>query len=193
MKRAPGLVELSRRDFCAFACLGAAGATLAACFDSGTGAVQTGGLDGTGDGTVDASTGGSGSNVQGHPDGGMGSTDGGVAGATCSGTYTDVGAPSTYTLNTPKHVTAINMFVVKDSNGFYAMTGRCTHQGVTLNNYSGGSFHCSAHGADFDINGQVQDGPTSTPLAHYSMCTLASGNLGVETTIKVGSTVRLVA
>src|SRR5450432_2412736 len=117
MKRAPGLIEVSRRDFCAFACLGAAGATLAACFDSGKGAVQTGGLDGTGDGngTVDAPTGGggggggSGSNVQGHPDGGMGSTDGGVA-ATCSGTYTDVGATSSYTLNTPKYVSAIKMF-----------------------------------------------------------------------------------
>jgi nitrite reductase/ring-hydroxylating ferredoxin subunit len=199
MKRAPGLIEVSRRDFCAFACLGAAGATLAACFDSGKGAVQTGGLDGTGDnnGTVDApsagSGSGSGSNVQPHPDGGTGPTpDGGVA-ATCSGTYTDVGTPASYTVNVPKYLSSIGMFVVKDSSGFYAMTSRCTHQGVTLNNYSGGSFHCNAHGADFNINGAVLGGPTNTPLAHYSMCTLASGNLGVETTIKVAATVRLMA
>jgi Rieske Fe-S protein len=197
MKRAPGLIELSRRDFCAFACLGAAGATLAACFDSGK-AVQTGGLDGTGDnngdGTPDApQSSGSGSNVGPHPDAGSGPTpDGGVA-ATCSGTYTDVGTPASYTANVPKYVSAIAMFVVKDSSGFYAMTSKCTHQGVTLNNYSGGSFHCNAHGADFDINGAVEDGPTSKALQHYSMCTLASGNLGVETTIKVAATVRLVA
>jgi Rieske Fe-S protein len=199
MKRALGLVELSRRDFCAFACLGAAGATLAACFDSGKGAVQTGGLDGTGDngdGTIDASQSsgsGSGSNVGPHPDAGTGPTpDGGVA-ATCSGTYTDVGTPASYTVNVPKYVSAIGMFVIKDSSGFYAMTSKCTHQGVQLNNYSGGSFHCNAHGADFNINGAVLDGPTSKALQHYSMCTLASGNLGVETTIKVAATVRLVA
>ena len=187
------MIELSRRDFCAFACLGAAGATLAACMDSGKGAVQTGGLDGTGDGngTVDASSAGSGSNVT-HPDGGTSNPDGGVA-ASCSGTYTDVGTPASYTLNVPKYMSSIAMFVVKDSGGFYAMTSRCTHQGVTLNNYSSGSFYCPAHGAQFSINGAVLGGPTSTALAHYSMCTLASGNLGVETTIKVAASVRLMA
>jgi hypothetical protein len=39
----------------------------------------------------------------------------------------------------------------------------------------------------------VLGGPTSKALQHYSMCTLASGNLGVETTIKVAATIRLVA
>ena len=189
MKRVPGLIELSRRDFCAFACMGAAGATLAACFDSGTGAVQTGGLDGTGNGNPlpDAP---SGSNVN-HPDGGTGG-DGGVA-ASCAGTYTDVGAPSSYSLNVPKYQSSIGMFVVKDSGGFYAMTSRCTHQGVTLDNYSSGSFFCPAHGATFDINGSVLGGPTSKSLQHYSMCTLASGNVGVETTVKVAATLRLMA
>jgi nitrite reductase/ring-hydroxylating ferredoxin subunit len=186
------LIELSRRDFCAFACMGAAGAALAACFDSGTGAVQTGGLDGTGNGNPLPDAPGSGSNVGPHQDGGTGSTDGGVA-ASCAGTYTDVGAPSSYSLNVPKYQSAIGMFVVKDSGGFYAMTNKCTHQGVALNNYSGSSFHCPAHGADFDINGAVLDGPTSKALQHYSMCTLASGNVGVETTVKVAATVRLMA
>lgn len=191
MKRATGLIELSRRDFCAFACLGTAGAALAACFDSGQGAIQTGGLDGTPD--APSSGAGSGSSVTSHPDGGTASTpDGGIV-ATCAGTYTDVGAPSSYTLNVPKFVSSIAMFVVKDTSGFYAMTSKCTHQGVGLNNYSGGSFHCDAHGADFNINGAVLDGPTSKALQHYSMCTLASGNLGVETTIKVVATVRLMA
>ena len=46
MRRAPGLVESSRRDVCVFACLGAAGAAfLASCSGSGD-AVGTGGLDG---------------------------------------------------------------------------------------------------------------------------------------------------
>jgi Rieske Fe-S protein len=187
MKRAPALVELSRRDFCAFACLGI---TLAAgCLESGSGSVQTGGLDGTSNGNgPDA---GSGSVV--HPDGSVATTDGGTtSAATCSGTYHDVGARSTYTLNTPKYVSTIGMFVIKDAGGYYALTARCTHQGVTLNSQTT-KFHCPAHGADFTFTGAVIDGPTSTPLQAYAMCTLANGNLGVETTTKVASTVRLVA
>ncbi|MEO8845506.1 MAG: Rieske (2Fe-2S) protein [Kofleriaceae bacterium] len=184
MKRASGLIELSRREFCAFACLGLAAA---GCMDSGTGAVQTGGLDGTGTGqSPDA---GSGSVAPG--DGGVTNPDGGVA-ASCTGTFTDAGAASSYTLNTPKYLGAIGMFVVKDANGFYALTSRCTHQGVTIQ-VSGTKFHCNAHGADFTFDGAVIDGPTSKALQHYAMCTLASGNLGVETTMKVAATVRLVA
>jgi Rieske Fe-S protein len=185
MKRASGLIELSRRDFCAFACLGIAAA---GCLDSGTGAVQTGGLDGTGNGqSPDA---GSGSVLP--TDGGVTNPDGGVA-ASCTGTFTDVGAASTYTLNTPKYLSAIAMFVVKDATGFYALTSRCTHQGVTIQVSGGTKFHCNAHGADFTFNGAVIDGPTSKALQHYAMCTLANGNLGVETTLKVAATDRLVA
>ena len=182
MKRASGLIELSRRDFCAFACLGIAEA---GCLDGGTGAVQTGGLDGTGNQSPDA-----GSGVL-PGDAGVTNPDGGAA--SCSGTYTDVGAVSVFTLNTPKYLSSIGMFVVKDASGFYALTSRCTHQGVTLQVSGGTKFHCNAHGADFTFNGAVIDGPTFTPLQHYAMCTLANGNLGVETTMKVAATVRLVA
>src|SRR5664279_1994798 len=185
MKQASGLIELSRRDFCAFACLGIAAA---GCLDSGTGADQTGGLDGTGNGqSPDA---GSGSVVPG--DGGVTNPDGGVA-ASCTGTFTDVGAASTYALNTPKDLSSIAMFVVKDAGGFYALTSRCTHQGVTLQISGTTKFHCNAHGADFTFAGAVIDGPTSKALQHYAMCTLANGNLGVETTMKVAATVRLSA
>ncbi|CAN5643979.1 hypothetical protein BH11MYX1_BH11MYX1_52160 [soil metagenome] len=184
MKRAPELVELSRRDFCAFACLGI---TLASgCLDSGSGSVQTGGLDGT-NGGPDA---GSGAAV--HHDAAVGTPDAPVTAATCSGSFTDVGAASTYTLNTPKYVSAIGMFVIKDASGFYALTAKCTHQGVTLTRQTT-KFHCNAHGADFTFTGAVIDGPTTKALQAYAMCTLANGNLGVETTVKVASTVRLVA
>ena len=188
MKRSTGLVELSRRDFCALASLGLAAA---GCLGSGNGSVQTGGLDGTGDGNGGGPDAGSGAVT--HPDGSVATTDGGTTtAATCSGTYTDVGAPSTYALNTPKYNSATKMFVIKDSSGYYALTAKCPHQGVTIN-YAPTSFHCPAHGADFTVTGAVIDGPTSKALQAYAMCTLANGNLGVETATKVASTVRLVA
>jgi cytochrome b6-f complex iron-sulfur subunit len=188
MRRAPGLVEASRREFCAFACLGAAGAALlVSCSGSGD-AVGTGGLDGVdGNGNpVDAS------NVI-HPDGGSGSGSGsGSNGGTCTGTATDVGAPSTFVLNTPKLISGSAMFIVRDANGLYALTSRCTHQGVTLSAQTAQSkFHCSAHGADFTFNGAVIDGPTSKALQHYALCLLANGNVGLQTATKVDATVRL--
>jgi Rieske Fe-S protein len=191
MKRASELIELSRRDFCALACLGA-GITLTGCFsDSGTGAVQTGGLDGTGNpNQPDSGTSNPG-------DASVSNPDGGTSGATCTGTSFDVGAPSAYAVNTAKQFGSPNyIYVVKDANGYYAMTSRCTHQGVVTSPQGSGAstkFHCSAHGADFSIAGAVIDGPTSKALQHYGMCLLANGNLAVQTTVKVAATVRLVA
>jgi Rieske Fe-S protein len=189
MRRAPELVEASRREFCAFACLGAAGAAfLASCSTSGGDAVGTGGLDGVdGNGNpVDAS------NVT-HPDGGgSGSGSGsGSNGGTCTGSATDVGAPSSFVLDTPKLISASAMFIVRDANGLYALTSRCTHQGVTLSAQTAQSrFHCNAHGADFTFNGAVIDGPTSKALQHYALCLLPNGNVGLQTT-QVAATVRL--
>jgi nitrite reductase/ring-hydroxylating ferredoxin subunit len=185
MKRAQGLHEFSRRDFCAFACLGAAGATFAACFSDGTGAVGTGGLNGSdGNNSVDAS------NVT-HPDAsGSGSGSGSGSAATCSGTYVDVGAPTTFTMNVPKLVSGSSVFIVRDANGLYALSSKCTHQGVSLTAQST-RFYCSAHGATFSLVGAVTGGPTSKALQHYSLCTLANGNVGLQTSIKVDASTRL--
>jgi cytochrome b6-f complex iron-sulfur subunit len=191
MKRANELVELSRRDFCALACLGA-GITLTGCFsDNGTGAVQTGGLDGTGNPNAPDS------GTTPPTDGSVTGPDAGMSGGTCTGTAFDAGAPSSYTVNTAKQFGSPNyIYVIKDANGFYAMTTRCTHQGVVTSPQGSGAstqMYCPAHGATFSINGSVLGGPTSTPLAHYSMCKLANGNLGVQTSVKVAASVRLVA
>jgi len=177
---APTAIDLSRREFCTFACLGVA---FAGCVDGDTGAVQTGGLNGS-DGTLppDAAGSGSGSN----PDGGT------MAGA-CSGTNVDVGLASSFVANVPKAFGSPNyFFVVRDSNGLYALTSKCSHEHVVIN-VSGSQFHCPAHGADFTFNGAVIDGPTNKALVHYSMCTLPNGHVGVQTAITVSASTRLVA
>jgi nitrite reductase/ring-hydroxylating ferredoxin subunit len=106
----------------------------------------------------------------------------------CTGTATDIGAPSTFT-TTPKYFSANGVFIVRDAGGLYAVSSKCTHQGVTLTAQST-KFHCSAHGADFSLTGAVLDGPTSTALKHYTLCLLSNGNVGLQTTT-VASTVRL--
>jgi nitrite reductase/ring-hydroxylating ferredoxin subunit len=180
MRRVDGLVDISRRELCAFAC---AGIALVGCIDGDTGAVQTGGLNGS-DGTLPPDA--AGSNNPPPPDGGM------QAGA-CSGTNVDVGLASSFLVNKPQKFGSPNYFIVmRDANGLYAMTSKCPHQHVVVND-TGSQFHCPAHGADFTYNGAVLDGPTSKSLVHYAMCTLPNGHVGVQISMQVSASTRLVA
>jgi Rieske Fe-S protein len=83
-----------------------------------------------------------------------------------------------------------NIFVVRDSGGLYALTARCTHQGVTVVAQTS-DFFCPGHGATFNFNGDVTQGPANSPLQHYAMCTLPNGHVGVDTSMTVTKTVRL--
>jgi nitrite reductase/ring-hydroxylating ferredoxin subunit len=192
MRRSEGLHVVSRRAFCgsAAACLGVA--LVNGCLDGdSTNVVATGSLDGP-DGSHGSGSGsGSGS---GHPppDAGVGNVDSGTA-ATCpSSGVTDVGAASTFTNNNPVYFSSGNFFVVRDSGGLYALTARCTHQGVTVE-VNSGEFFCPAHGATFDFNGTVTGSPAFTNLVHYEMCTLANGHVGVVKSQTVSQSQRLVA
>jgi nitrite reductase/ring-hydroxylating ferredoxin subunit len=179
MKRAPGLLEFSRREFCAAAggCLGLA---LVGCTDGDTGAVQTGPL-----GSSNGSGSGTDAPDAGHPPGDA------AVGVACTGTAADVGAAASYALNSPKYFASGKYFVVRDAGGFYAITAICTHEGAT-NGVSGGNFRCPRHGALFTLNGTVISGPVFNGLVHYAMCNLPNGNLGVMLGTTVAQSARLV-
>src|SRR5437867_2675070 len=103
MRRADGLVTLSRRVFCGgvAACGGAA--VIASCIDGSTGVVQTGPLGGP-DGTNGPDGG-----VHHNPDGGT-QPDAGTT-ATCpSSGVTDVGTPSSFTSGSPAYHSTGNFF-----------------------------------------------------------------------------------
>ena len=55
------------------------------------------------------------------------------------------------------------------SGSFLAVSAACTHEGVTVNYNSGGNnFVCPRHGAKFDSNGSVTQGPASSNLKKYN-------------------------
>lgn len=181
MRRADGLIALSRREFCGglATCLGLA--TLAGCVDGETGVVNTGPLGGP-----------EGSNGDHPPDAGTTPSDGGVIASCPASGATDVGAASGFVANTPRYFATGNFWVVRDAGGLYALTARCTHEGWTTIT-SGGVFYCQKHGAKFDYNGGIITGPVITGLVHYAMCTMANGHVGVVTSQTVAKTQRLVA
>jgi cytochrome b6-f complex iron-sulfur subunit len=180
MRRAAGLVELSRREFCALA----GTLTLFGCTDGDTGAIRTGPLGGGDDGQPIDAPAGVGGDAATTADASMG--------AVCTGSPTDVGAPTAFAMNTPVYIASGRFFVVRDAGGVYAFSASCTHEGVTCA-VSSGKIRCPRHGALFTFNGAVVSGPVSKPLVHYSMCTMASGHLGVTTSSIVPATTRLVA
>jgi nitrite reductase/ring-hydroxylating ferredoxin subunit len=191
MRRSDGLNVVSRRHFCGgmATCLGIALVHNACTDGDGSSIVDTGALDGP-DGSH-----GSGSGSGSHnppPDAAMGGSDSGTGGSCPSSGVTDVGAPSTFTLNKPVYFSSGNFFVVRDSGGLYALTARCTHQGVTVQ-VSGSEFYCPAHGATFDFDGNVTGSPAFTNLVHYEMCTMSSGHVGVVKSTTVAQSQRLVA
>jgi len=174
MRRARGLVEFSRRDFCALA----GSLALAACTQGHSG-IETGPLGaGDDDGTPPDATISQDAAVDAPP------------AATCGTGAIDVGAPSSFVLNTPKYFSNGNLFVVRDSGGLYALTARCTHEGKTCS-VQGQNIHCPRHNAFFTFDGAVVSGPVSQPLKHFAMCTLANGNVGVMTNQTVAAATRL--
>jgi nitrite reductase/ring-hydroxylating ferredoxin subunit len=174
MKRADALCVISRRGVCGgiASCLGLA---LVNCVDGHSTVIETGGL-GSDNERADA---GADSPMM---------IDSGPA-ATCPQTgAADVGAPGAFAK--PVYFASGNFFVIRDSGGLYAVSARCTHEGVTVVD-DGTQLLCMKHGATFTYDGDVTMGPAFFPLVHFEMCTLSNGHVGVVVSQIVAKTQRL--
>jgi len=61
----------------------------------------------------------------------------------------------------------MQIYVLRDADGFYAMTNICTHSGCTVPCPVGGLIKCPCHGSQYDANGDVVQGPAPADLVHY--------------------------
>lgn len=63
-----------------------------------------------------------------------------------------------------------NLIVFKANDGnFYALSQVCTHQGCTVEfDESQNDILCPCHGSQYDIHGNVVQGPSTTPLFQYA-------------------------
>jgi len=115
----------------------------------------------------------------------------GTTGGVCPTTGAmDVGAPSKFVAGTPVYFSSGNFWVVRDAGGLYALTARCTHEGVTTIVRSG-DFFCPRHGSLFSFTGAVLHGPATRPLGHLAMCMTAAGSVGVQTSVSADVNARL--
>lgn len=75
--------------------------------------------------------------------------------------------------------------VVRSSEGFYALSARCTHLGCKLRHMPATSqFHCACHGSLFSLQGEVLRGPASRHLERVNIILGAEGSLLVDPTIR---------
>jgi Rieske Fe-S protein len=74
------------------------------------------------------------------------------------------------------------LFLGRDASGFYAMTGRCTHENCSMvDHLSVDGVECMCHGSAFDLHGLVVNGPAVNPLPHYHLEFDEWGNVGIDT------------
>jgi len=135
--------------------------------DSGAGTDDGGGTDdaGTDDAGTDSST------------------------VACKPVGTNAGALTGYPQGKWK---AVGEFIIgHDADGLFAFSTVCTHDGCTIGAPSAttGATVCPCHGARFDGNGAVVQGPARNPLPHYALM-VCNGKVYVDTTSEVAASTR---
>jgi nitrite reductase/ring-hydroxylating ferredoxin subunit len=107
----------------------------------------------------------------------------------CAPGLFNAGAVSAIAAGTVKLFSAQQLFVGRDTQGLYAMSASCTHEGATLRQ-SGTHIYCPRHGATFDLNGDNPTSPAFTTLDHYALCVDSTGEGMVDSSSVVSSTTR---
>lgn len=70
--------------------------------------------------------------------------------------------------------------LIKDAQGFHALSLICTHLGCTVETRLDG-FACPCHGSRFDLQGRVTRGPAAQPLKVLRTEITADGRLHIHT------------
>ncbi|HHT9118948.1 MAG TPA: ubiquinol-cytochrome c reductase iron-sulfur subunit [Candidatus Hypogeohydataceae bacterium YC41] len=77
------------------------------------------------------------------------------------------------------------VWVVRESEGFYALFGQCTHLGCTPVWWEGeNKFKCPCHGSGFTKEGINYEGPAPRPLERVKIALAADGQLLVDKSVR---------
>jgi len=92
-----------------------------------------------------------------------------------------VGRPERYTIGSVTLDPRFSIFVVRDQEGFYALSAVCTHLGrLTIWKADGGVIACPCHGSTFRRDGTTIAGPAPAPLPWLKMWLGDDGYLIVD-------------
>lgn len=92
-----------------------------------------------------------------------------------------IGAPDDYPVNSVTYVPDQKVYVVRVSEGFYAVSAVCTHLGcITQWKPEANQIQCPCHGSKFTRDGTKVAGPAPHPLPHFAISLTADGELRVD-------------
>src|SRR6516162_5079244 len=91
------------------------------------------------------------------------------------------GNPDLYPVNSVTYLQEQQVYIVRISDGFYAVSAVCTHLGcVTQWKPEADMIACPCHGSKFHADGKKIEGPAPRPLPHYAINLTADGELQVD-------------
>ena len=91
------------------------------------------------------------------------------------------GNPDLFPVNSVTFLQDQQVYIVRTSTGFYAVSAVCTHLGcVTQWKPEANRIACPCHGSKFQPDGKKIEGPAPRPLPHYSITLTADGELLVD-------------
>lgn len=88
------------------------------------------------------------------------------------------------------YVPAARAYLMRDEQGYFALSAICTHLGCLVEQ-SGAGLQCPCHGSQYDQVGRNLTGPASRPLDHWVITRNTQGALVIDPNIRVDATVRL--
>ncbi|MBT3265607.1 ubiquinol-cytochrome c reductase iron-sulfur subunit [Candidatus Poribacteria bacterium] len=91
-----------------------------------------------------------------------------------------VGFPGHFAINSVVMAPERNVFIIRDTTDFRAMSAVCTHLGCVVEQTETG-FSCPCHGSEFDVDGKLLGGPAPRPLDWFRMSLAPDGQLVVDT------------
>lgn len=98
------------------------------------------------------------------------------------------GSPETFALNSLTFIPSATAWLGRDTGGFFAVSAICPHLGCTIGR-QGDGFACPCHGSRFNRQGQVVNGPATTPLTFFEVKGDESGQLVIlpQTTVPLSA------
>jgi cytochrome b6-f complex iron-sulfur subunit len=91
------------------------------------------------------------------------------------------GNPDLFPIDSVSFLQDQQVYIVRTSSGFYAVSAVCTHLGcVTQWKPDVNRIACPCHGSKFQRDGKKIEGPAPRPLPHYSITLTADGELLVD-------------
>ena len=94
------------------------------------------------------------------------------------------GLPSSFEPGVSENFKAkFSTWIVRNKEGFYALSTTCTHLGCTPNYLSAeGKFKCPCHGSGFYKTGMNFEGPAPRPLERYRIALADDGQILIDKT-----------